>query len=91
MLKLFFKNIIDKNRALIQRESRDMSEFMRLLMKHRNTNVKWTADEIRELKSHLVHLSFYVPALVIFSLPGGMLLLPLLAEVMDRRDKSRQQ
>jgi hypothetical protein len=91
MLKSFLKNTIIKNRALIRKESRDMHDFMSLLMKHRNTNVKWTPDEIRELKSHLTHLSFYVPALIIFSLPGGALLLPLLAEVMDRREKLRHQ
>jgi hypothetical protein len=91
MLKTFFKNTIIKNRALIRRESAEMRDFMSLLMKHRNTNVRWSPDEIRELKAHLVHLSFYVPVFIVFSLPGGTLLLPLLAEVLDRREKLRHQ
>lgn len=91
MLKSFFKSIIIRNRDLIQRESRDMREFMVLLMKHRNTSVTWTTDEIKELKAHLIHLSYYVPVLLIFSLPGGMLLLPLLAEAMERRGNIRRQ
>jgi hypothetical protein len=68
-----------------------MHDFMKLLMKHRNTNLKWTTEEIHQLKSHLMHLSLYVPALIIFALPGGAFLLPILAEVMDRREKSRSQ
>lgn len=91
MLKTFFKNTIIRNRELIRRESAEMRDFMALLMKHRNTNVRWSPAEIRELKGHLLHLSFYVPVFIVFSLPGGTLLLPLLAEVMDRRAKMRHQ
>jgi len=89
MIKLFFKRLIIKNKALIFHESQNMLDFMKLLMKHRNTNLKWTAEEIHQLKSHLIHLSLYVPALTIFAMPGGALLLPILAEVMDRRERSR--
>jgi hypothetical protein len=91
MLKLFLKRHILKNRTLILREANHMHDFMNLLMKRRNTEVKWTREEIRLIKSHIKHLSLYVPALVIFILPFGSLLFPILAEVLDRREKSRMK
>jgi hypothetical protein len=89
MIRLFLKKHILKNRALILQESRYIKEFTQLLMKQRNTGVKWTRDEITLLSSQLRHLSLYVPALIIFVLPFGSLLLPFLAEILDRREKSR--
>ena len=62
---------------------------MQLLMKHRNTGLKWTSEEIAEIRLHLRNISKLVPALIVFLLPGGALLLPLLAEVLDRRKKAR--
>ena len=89
MIKLFLKRHILKYRALILQESKHISEFIQLLMKRRNTGVKWTGEEITRLKSQLKHLSLYVPVLIIFVLPFGSLLLPILAEILDRREKSR--
>jgi len=89
MIKLLLKRHILKNRALILRESQYFSDFIQLLMKRRNTGVKWTGEEITRLKSYLKHLSLYVPALIIFILPFGLFLLPVLAEILDRREKSR--
>ena len=62
---------------------------MRLLMKRRNTGVAWTKDEKAEIKRHLKSLSRTVRILLIFSLPGGALLLPLLALALDRRKGRR--
>ncbi len=91
MAQLFFiKKLFARQRDLIFRESRDMRDFVQLLMKQRNTGVKWTADEIHQLKAHLRHLARYIPALVIFALPFGSLLLPLLAELVDRRKRRRR-
>ena len=89
MIKLFLKRHILKNRAMILQESQHIADFIQLLMKRRNTGVKWTGEEITRLKSHLKHLSLYVPALIIFVLPFGLFLLPILAEILDRREKSR--
>jgi len=89
MIKLFLKRHLLKNRALILQESQHMEEFIQLLTKRRNTGVKWTGEEITRLKSYLKHLSLYVPALIIFVLPFGSLLLPILAEILDRREKRR--
>jgi hypothetical protein len=89
MIKLFLKRHILKYRALIFQESQHMAEFILLLMKRRNAGVKWTGDEITRLKSHVKHLSLYVPVLIIFVLPFGSFLLPILAEILDRLEKSR--
>lgn len=64
---------------------------MRLLMKHRNRNTRytWTKEEKKILCAHLWRLSSYVPAFIIFCLPGGFLLFPLLAEILDRRKNKR--
>ncbi|RJQ42994.1 MAG: hypothetical protein C4538_12785 [Nitrospiraceae bacterium] len=56
-----------------------------------NKGDKWTRDEKKELKLYLIHLSAYVPVLIIFLLPGGSFLLPLFAEVLDRRKNKRNK
>ncbi len=60
--------------------------FMRLLMKRRN-GMRWTHPDKTELKIHLKNLASTLPALAIFTLPGGMILLPVLAWYLDRRKK----
>jgi hypothetical protein len=89
MMKLLLKRHILKNRTLILQESQYFSDFIQLLMKRRNMGIEWTEEEITRLKSYLKHLSLYVPALIIFILPFGLFLLPVLAEILDRREKSR--
>lgn len=62
---------------------------MYILMKPRNTGEKWTKEEKREIKRHLKRISKIFTILIIFLLPGGSLLLPILAEVLDRRKTRR--
>jgi hypothetical protein len=62
--------------------------LMRLLMKERN-GVPWTREDKIQLRSHLRTLGASLPALLVFSLPGGALLLPPLAWFLDRRKKKR--
>lgn len=90
MIKLFLKRHLLKNKALILQESQCITEFFSLLMKRRNTGAKWTKEEITRLKSHLKHLSLYAPALIVFILPFGSFFLPVLAEILDRREQSRK-
>lgn len=89
MITTLLKRHLSKNRALILREGQHFSGFTQLLMKRRNNKGEWTPTEIVQLKSYLRRLSLYVPALIIFILPFGLLLLPVLAEILDRREKSR--
>ncbi len=63
--------------------------LMQLLMKIRNTDEKWTREEKKEIKRHLKNIAKIIPALIIFFLPGGSFLLPILAEVLDRRKTRR--
>jgi hypothetical protein len=78
-----------KSKELILNEAKEMQGFMDLLMKQRNTGVGWTKTEKIQLKRYLARLALYVPVLIIFLLPGGFVLIPLLAEVLDRRRHHR--
>jgi len=91
MVKSFFKKLLAKNRDMILAESLHIRGFMRLLMKHRNTGIEWTQEETYDLKSYVKRLSIHVPVLIIIVLPFGLVLLPILAEILDRRKKSRNQ
>lgn len=89
MIRYFFKKLFLKHKKLFFEEAQRISGFLTLLMKQRNTNQKWTEEEKTLLKEHLKHLSLYIPALLIFALPGGCILLPIFAEIMDRRRTRR--
>jgi hypothetical protein len=91
MIKLFFKRFISKNRDLLLEEGQYIRGFMQLLMKHRNTGIVWTQEETHDLKSYIKRLSLHVPVLIIIVLPFGLVLLPILAEILDRRKKRRNQ
>jgi hypothetical protein len=86
----FVRSQIKKNRDLILNEAKYLDGFMDLLMKQRNTGEKWTFRERMQLKNDIKRLVGYVPILSIFLLPAGFLLIPIMAEVMDRRKRSRR-
>lgn len=89
MLMQFIKRQFSKNRALIHAKAGQMEGFLHLLTKQRNTSEKWTQEEISLLKSQIIHLSLYIPAMIVIIMPFGMLLLPMLAEILDRRSQKR--
>ncbi|HUH67354.1 MAG TPA: hypothetical protein VLZ07_13060 [Syntrophales bacterium] len=91
MIKSFFKSLAAKNRDLIVEEGEEIRGFMHLLMKRRNTGQEWTKEEAEDLKSHVKRLSLHVPVLIMIALPFGLALLPVLAEILDRRKRSRRQ
>jgi hypothetical protein len=66
-----------------------IQEFMQLLMKPRN-GMPWSAEDKAALRCHLRLIAKALPAFGVFSLPGGMLLLPLLAIFLDRRRMRRR-
>ena len=90
IIRAFLKSLLVKHKALFFQEAQRVSGFLYLLMKQRNTDEKWTPEEKKEIKRHLKILAMYIPILIIFLLPGGSLLLPFLAEVMDRRKTRRR-
>ncbi|MBF0329375.1 MAG: hypothetical protein HQL10_09470 [Nitrospirae bacterium] len=89
MVSFLFRRIVESNRDLILSEGRFFNDFIKLVFKERNSSEKWTDEELRLLRRHLKHLSVYIPGLVVFFLPGSMLLLPVLAEAIDRRKNIR--
>jgi hypothetical protein len=90
MITGFIKRLIIKNREFILQEVLSVKGLMQLLMKNRNTGEKWTREEKREIKKHLRNISKLIPVIIVFLLPGGSLLLPFLAEVLDRRKTIRR-
>ncbi len=76
-------------RELIYSQRTDRTNFMSLLMKQRNQKGKWTKEERNEMLMQIKLLSSSVPYLIILNSPFGFLLLPLLANVLDRRKAIR--
>ncbi len=91
MPRKMLRKMLEKYKTLIHAEADYMKGFMALLMKPRNTDMPWTRTEIRALKRYIWHLAHYVPFVIIFLLPFGSLLLPVMAEVLDRRRERRPQ
>lgn len=89
MIRFFLKSLILKNRDLIFSEAQRFQGFLQLFFKQRNTDLKWAKEEKQQIKNYLKRSSLYVPILIIFVLPGGALLLPILAEILDRRKGRR--
>jgi hypothetical protein len=89
MPRKIIRKMLERYKTLIYAEADYMKGFMPLLMKPRNTDMHWTRKEIRALKHYVWHLAHYVPFVIIFLLPFGSLLLPLMAEVLDRRRLQR--
>ena len=89
MIKRYLKRLFIINKEAMLMEVLSITGLMQLLMKTRNTDEKWTREEKKEIKRHLRNIAKMVPAAAIFFLPGGSLLLPILAEALDRRRTRR--
>jgi hypothetical protein len=89
MIKKYLKRLIIVNKETILMEVLAIKGLMQLLMKTRNTDGKWTKEEKKEIKRHLINIAKIIPAVAIFALPGGSFLLPMLAEALDRRKTRR--
>jgi hypothetical protein len=81
--------VLSELKVIILTEISHIQGFMQLLMKPRN-GMPWSVEDRAAILGHLKHLARSLPVLVIFTLPGGSLLLPLLAWFLDRR-KIRNQ
>ena len=89
MIKKYLKRLILVNKDAILMQVLAIKGLMQLLMKTRNTDERWTREEKTEIKNHLKSIAKIIPAVVIFALPGGSFLLPVLAEALDRRKTRR--
>ena len=90
MIKKYLKRLIFINKQAILMEVLSIKGLMQVLMKIRNTDERWTREEKKEIMRHLKNIAKIIPTIVIFSLPGGSLLLPILAEALDRRKTRRR-
>jgi hypothetical protein len=89
MIKKYLKKLILVNKEALLMEVLSIKGLMRVLMKPRNSDEKWTREEKKEIVGHLKNIAKIIPVVAVFSLPGGAILLPLLAEVLDRRKTRR--
>jgi hypothetical protein len=84
------RNTIKKSllhyRETILEEIHSVRDLMALVMK--GAKKKWSKNELQEIKTQFVQLSKKVPVLMVFLLPGGLVLLPILVEVLERRRKN---
>ncbi len=89
MIKKYLKRLILLNKEAILMEVLSIKGLMQVLMKTRNSDEKWTREEKKAIIGHLKNVAKIIPAVAIFSLPGGAVFLPLLADVLDRRKVRR--
>jgi hypothetical protein len=87
MLKQFYL-VADRERRHLVSELSQVRGLMPLLMKPRNKQ-KWSAEDRRELATHMRRLQRMSPYIVIFVMPGGFAMLPALAWWLDRRRGQR--
>jgi len=72
---------VRSNSAHLVQEIRETKDLSRLLLKA-GRGEAWTSDERERAKAQLLDICRTVPALAIFALPGGGLLLPVLIKVL---------
>ena len=81
-------NSREKNR--LRAEIDQIRGAVQLLMKQRNGG-KWTLEDRQEIKNILRSASSVSPYLLIWAIPGSMLILPFLAWHLDTRRKRRDR
>ncbi len=74
------KESIYKNKKRLANEIRESKELLSLLTK--STHKKLTSEEKKKVKEQLLDICKSIPALAVFMLPGGALLLPLLIKLI---------
>ncbi|MDG1041033.1 MAG: LETM1 domain-containing protein [Polaribacter sp.] len=71
---------IYKNKKRLGKEIQESKELFFLLKK--STHKKLTSEEKKKVKEQLLDICKSVPALAVFLLPGGAILLPLLIKLI---------
>lgn len=84
------RSIHDTQRIYIRNELLQARGLLPILLKRRNGG-KWTPEERASLRRDLRALSNLSPYLLPLILPGGILLLPVLAWWLDSRRKTREK
>jgi hypothetical protein len=84
LIKKYFKRLVAINGEFIRAEACEVKTLMRLIIMRLNTGNKWTQGELKEFRMHSKNALKIIYALVILLLPGGLLLLPLIAVLLNR-------
>jgi hypothetical protein len=74
------KALLLRNKLRLYQELSQSKEAMRLIKK--STHAKLNEEEREKVKIHLIDICKTIPALTVFLLPGGTLLLPLLIKLI---------
>lgn len=74
------KALLQKNKKRLVHELNQSKELVSLLKK--STHEKLSDVEKEQLKTQLLDVLKAIPALAIFLLPGGIILLPLVAKIL---------
>jgi hypothetical protein len=77
-------DLAERERKALLSEMVQVKGLMPLLMKPRNKQ-KWSDADMKELRVHLNRLTKLSPYIVVFVMPGGFAMLPVLAWWLDRR------
>ena len=76
--------LIDREKKYLVTELSQVKGLMPLLMKRRNKQ-RWSAEDRKALAVHMRRLRDVSPYIVVFAMPGGLAMLPVLAWWLDRR------
>lgn len=74
------KALLQKNKLRLYQELSQSKEAMQLIKK--STTAKLSKEEKEKIKIQLLDICKSIPALAVFLLPGGALLLPLLIKLI---------
>jgi hypothetical protein len=74
------KVLLQKNKLRLAKELRESKEAVSLIKK--GTHSRLTDEEKEKVKTQLLDICKSIPALAVFLLPGGALLLPLLIKLI---------
>lgn len=83
------RTLHDTHKLYIRTELSQVNGLVHVLMKRRNGG-KWTNEERTMLQRNLQAMRNLSPYLIPIVMPGGLLLLPLLAWWLDNRRKQRE-
>ncbi len=74
------KALLLKNKMRLEKELQNNKELLSLLFKY--THKKLSEEEKEQMKTQLIEVFKSIPAFAIFLLPGGLILLPIVAKLI---------
>ncbi len=80
----YIRRLVAINREFIGEETFEVRSLLGLIGKRWYCGRQWTKEELKELKVHFLKAAKIVYAFIIFLLPGGLFLLPFVAEWLHK-------